>query len=343
MPLENPDSAPTSLLSRVRKAMTGVETGAPVIGRYAKTAPAGPGVYRMIDGVGRGALCRQGPASEEARAELCAGRRSQQPHRADDRRHGEHGIRHHRDRDRGAAARGESDQAAEAALQRGAQGRQVLPLHPHRPRPPRAADPEASRRAEPQGRLFRTRSRRPARSAAPSTRCSAPSCCAPARTPITRRRMRPCLLFQIKRCSRAVHRRDLGRGLRRAGRRGARLPHRRERRGEAQAACLDGRSEPQAGLRARRELPRPADRAQPHPVAPGHQPADGKGGRRVRRASRGGADLHPGVLLPQRQQLGQPRLFPARRQEPLGGGGAGIVHRAVLRRQAAAEAHSALA
>ena len=52
MPLENPDSAPASLLSRVRKAMTGVETGAPVIGRYAKTAPAGPGVYRMIDGAG---------------------------------------------------------------------------------------------------------------------------------------------------------------------------------------------------------------------------------------------------------------------------------------------------
>ena len=52
MPVENPDSASTSLLSRVRKAMSGVETGAPVIGRYAKTAPAGPGVYRMIDGAG---------------------------------------------------------------------------------------------------------------------------------------------------------------------------------------------------------------------------------------------------------------------------------------------------
>jgi excinuclease ABC subunit C len=52
MPLENPDSAPASLLSRARKALSGVETGAPVIGRYAKTAPAGPGVYRMIDGAG---------------------------------------------------------------------------------------------------------------------------------------------------------------------------------------------------------------------------------------------------------------------------------------------------
>ena len=48
MPLENPDSAPTSLLSRARKAIGGGETGAPVIGHYAKTAPPGPGVYRMI-------------------------------------------------------------------------------------------------------------------------------------------------------------------------------------------------------------------------------------------------------------------------------------------------------
>jgi len=49
MPLENPDSARASLLSRARNVLRGVETGAPVIGRYARTAPAGPGVYRMID------------------------------------------------------------------------------------------------------------------------------------------------------------------------------------------------------------------------------------------------------------------------------------------------------
>jgi excinuclease ABC subunit C len=52
MPLENPDSAPSSLLSRARKALGGAETGAPVIARHAKTAPAGPGVYRMIDAAG---------------------------------------------------------------------------------------------------------------------------------------------------------------------------------------------------------------------------------------------------------------------------------------------------
>jgi excinuclease ABC subunit C len=52
MPLENPDSAQPSLIQRARKVLRGAETGASVIGRYAKTAPAGPGVYRMIDAAG---------------------------------------------------------------------------------------------------------------------------------------------------------------------------------------------------------------------------------------------------------------------------------------------------
>jgi excinuclease ABC subunit C len=52
MPLENPDSARASLVVRVKDALLGPDTGAPVIGRYAKTAPSGPGVYRMIDAAG---------------------------------------------------------------------------------------------------------------------------------------------------------------------------------------------------------------------------------------------------------------------------------------------------
>ncbi len=52
MPLENPDSARASLAARVKDAILGPDTGAPVIARYAKTAPAGPGVYRMIDAAG---------------------------------------------------------------------------------------------------------------------------------------------------------------------------------------------------------------------------------------------------------------------------------------------------
>ena len=52
MPLENPDRTGPTLLSRVRNALRAADTGAPVIGRHAKTAPAGPGVYRMIDAAG---------------------------------------------------------------------------------------------------------------------------------------------------------------------------------------------------------------------------------------------------------------------------------------------------
>jgi len=52
MPLENPDSARDPLLSRIDKALRGEETGAAVIARFAKTAPAGPGVYRMFDADG---------------------------------------------------------------------------------------------------------------------------------------------------------------------------------------------------------------------------------------------------------------------------------------------------
>jgi excinuclease ABC subunit C len=52
MPLENRDSAKVPLVSRARKAPRGMEAGASVIGRHAKTAPNGPGVYRMIDADG---------------------------------------------------------------------------------------------------------------------------------------------------------------------------------------------------------------------------------------------------------------------------------------------------
>ena len=48
MPLETPATTGHKRPSRAAD----LETGAPVIGRYAKTAPAGPGVYRMIDAAG---------------------------------------------------------------------------------------------------------------------------------------------------------------------------------------------------------------------------------------------------------------------------------------------------
>jgi excinuclease ABC subunit C len=52
MPEAKDDSGTPSLLVRARDALLGAECGAPVIARHAKTAPAGPGVYRMIDADG---------------------------------------------------------------------------------------------------------------------------------------------------------------------------------------------------------------------------------------------------------------------------------------------------
>jgi excinuclease ABC subunit C len=52
MPLENEERAKPSIVRRARKALGGSKTNAPVIARYAKTAPPGPGVYRMIDAAG---------------------------------------------------------------------------------------------------------------------------------------------------------------------------------------------------------------------------------------------------------------------------------------------------
>ena len=69
---------------------------------------------------------------------------------------------------------------------------------------------------------------------------------------------------------------------------------------------------------------------------PGHQPADGGGGGRLRPARGGRAVLHPGVLLPQLPELGQPRLFPEGGPLDPARRGAERLHRPVLRRQAAA-------
>ncbi len=52
MPLEKTGNSNDSLIARAREALLGPERGAPVIAREAKTAPMGPGVYRMIDSDG---------------------------------------------------------------------------------------------------------------------------------------------------------------------------------------------------------------------------------------------------------------------------------------------------
>ena len=52
MPLEKTGNSNDSLIARAREALLGPERGATVIAREAKTAPMGPGVYRMIDSDG---------------------------------------------------------------------------------------------------------------------------------------------------------------------------------------------------------------------------------------------------------------------------------------------------
>ena len=151
-----------------------------------KRLPNAPGVYRMIERRRRRALCRQGAQPEEARHQLRAGPFPHQPHRPHGARDRDDGVRRHPHRDRSAAARSESDQALAAALQRADARRQIVPLHPADRRPPlarRSSSIAARARAR---ASISARSPRPARSGAPSIRCSAPSCCAPARTRCSR-------------------------------------------------------------------------------------------------------------------------------------------------------------
>ena len=91
-----------------------------------------------------------------------------------------------------------------------------------------------------------------------------------------------------------------------------------------------------ARLRAGRQVPQPPVGAGARHRRPGHQSRRHRGGRRVRRLPGWRADLRPGVLLPLRPELGQPRLLPARRSHACRRGGAGKLHRPVLRRQAGA-------
>ena len=123
--------------------------------RYAKLAPPGPGVYRMLDAAGEVLYVGKAKSIRKRIVVLHAADRPRHPHRAGDRGDRVGGVRHHRDRDRSAAARSQPDQAPAAALQRAAARRQVVSLYPDHRRSLGAANPQASRRALARGQLLR--------------------------------------------------------------------------------------------------------------------------------------------------------------------------------------------
>ena len=104
---------------------------------------------------GRRNLRGQGTQPEGPRHQLCTGRQSLQSHHAHDCQHGRHGVRQRPHRGGSAAAGSQSDQALSSPLQRAAARRQVVSLHPPCKRPSGTADPQASRGAQPQRRVFR--------------------------------------------------------------------------------------------------------------------------------------------------------------------------------------------
>ena len=130
----------------------------------------------------------------------------------------------------------------------------------------------------------------------------------------------------------AVHRRDLEGRLCGAGAGGQDLPVGQEPGGEGKARQGDGPRRRSARFRARAAVARPlaalsAVQARQGINPRGVEEADVFAIHQGRRFQ-----LHRGVLLPHRTELGQPRLFPPRRSHARAGGGAGRVPRAVLRR-----------
>ena len=318
--------------------------GRAAIARYAKLAPSSPGVYRMIDANGDVLYVGKAKNIRKADRRLCAPDRLRPAHRAHDRGDRRARVRLDRDRDRGAAARSQPDQAAAAALQRAAARRQVVSLYPdHRATTGRRRSSSTAARA-PARATTSARSPRSGRSTAPSPRCSARSCCAPAPTRSSRAaRGRAC-------CIRSSAARRPARGeidfaeyaelVREAN---AFLSGKSQAVKDA-ARGRDGEGLGRARFRARRDLPRPPRGALGGAVASGHQSARRRGGRRLRRASGRAASAASRCSSSAPARTGATAPISRRADRSLAAGrGAGRVPRAVLRRQAVPALHPPLA
>ena len=198
---------------------------------------------------------------------------------------------------------------------------------------------QASRRARARATISaRSRARGPC--IARSTRCSARSCSAPARTAIYDNRTRPCLLFRSNAARRPapgeIALADYGELVREArdflsgrSRRAQRLARDMTEASEAlefeTAARLRDRISALSAIQGEQSV-------NPRSVPEADVFAD---------RGRGRAFLHRGGLLPHLSELGQSRLFPASRQRAERGGSARRLSRAILSRSPGAAARAA--
>ena len=151
-------------------------------------------------------------------------------------------------------------------------------------------------------------------------------------------RTRPCLLFQIKRCSAPcvgrISQADYAKLVAQAKSFMAGKSGTVQQELAAEMETAAGAS----GVRARRRGARPHPRDDLRAGQRRDQPGQPGRRRRDRRLERRRPDLRAGVLRPRRPQQRQPRLLPRQRPQRGNARGARRLHRPVLRRQAAAAA-----